>query len=180
VEREKNLNSRVMEKAFENQILQQNQINDTTADTSEKESATVSNFDNSTFSVKPEVEIQISKKRKQKKIRLKNPSSINSFKKVKHNTTKVKNDERDELLENYLRNSEEKRKTNCRKRGSSITNIELGITEYVFRNQGFITAIKGRYQGKDKADFQVWYISITFKCKLTSRFFKIHVNNNVD
>ena len=105
-----------MEKAFENQILQQNQINDTTADTSEKES-TVSNLDNSTFSVKPEVEIQISKKGKQKKIRLKNPSSINSFKKVKHNTTKVKNDERDELLENYLRNSEEKRKTNCRKRG---------------------------------------------------------------
>jgi hypothetical protein len=175
VEREKNFNSRVMEKAFENQILQQNQINDTTADTSEKESATVSNFDNPTFSVKPEVEIQKSKKGKQRR-----PSSINSFKKVKHKTTKVKNDERDELLENYLRNSEEKRKTNCRKRGSSITNIELGITEYVFHNQGFITAIKGRYQGKDKADFQVWYISITFKCKLTSRFFKIHVNNNVD
>ena len=149
-----------MEKAFENQILQQNQINDPTADTSEKES-TVSNLDNSTFSVKPEVEIQISKKGRQKKIRLKNPSSINSFKKMKHNTTKVKNDERDELLENYLRNSEEKRRTNCRKRGSSITNIELGITEYVFCNQGFITAIKGRYQGKDKADFQVWYISIT-------------------
>lgn len=162
--REKKLEpwKRFMEKAFEHQKLQQNQINDITADTSKKSVTVISNTNNSRFSVKPEFEIQTSKEEKHKKISLENNSAIDSFKKGKYNNPhKVKNNEREKLLESYLRNSAEKRRTNSRNNGFSKTESEVGITEYVFRNQGFITAIKGRYQGKDKADFQVWYISIT-------------------
>ena len=105
--------------------------------------------------MKPEIEIQTSQEEKQKKISLENNSAIYSFKKVKYNNpTKVKNNEREKLLESYSRNSAEKRRTYSRNNGFSKTESEVGITEYVFRNQGF-TSTRFRYKGKDKADFQL-------------------------
>lgn len=75
-------------------------------------------------------------------------SSIDSLKTVNYQPTKMNTNEREKLLENYLRNSAERRRNVL---GFFKNNFKVGITEFVSHNQGF-SAKMCRFN----ANFQVY------------------------
>ena len=90
-----------------------------------------------------------------KKINVEQHTSISSFRRVKYQPPKVNINEREKVLENYLRNSKEK----WRIGGKYLkNNFKVGITEFASHNQGF-SAKKFNYN-KNNTDFQVFYITV--------------------